>query len=722
MKAGPVTGQQTETFILGGGLDLVTPALAIPAGRCISVLNYEAEARGYRRMQGYERFDGKTAPSQSTYLWLNFTDGFYGASLGGAIEGATSGATSTLLTDAAASSGDFSAGTASGGLAILNAVGSFQDGEDILVSPSTLLVGGAALTVGGLTLVSAEQSYFAVVDGAVVENGALTDELNEASQQAAQEATRATIDAIPGSGPVRGIWGYAGAIWAFRDNAGATAGKMFKATAAGWVEQSFGHTLDFDGGTGAAPGLLEGQAINGQSSGATATIKRVIRQSGSWGTNAAGYLVLSGVTGTFTDNENIRVGSTVYALANGTQAAITLPAGGRYEAVNHNFYGTSNLRRMYFVNGQGYAHEWDGTVLAPIRRGMTAALDKPTHVGVLANHLFQAYPGGAILFSGIGEPLLSGTDVGAGELGFGVDVTGLLDSASTSLVVFGRNKAAYIEGTDADTFVLKVVSDEAGAIEGTVQMCQAPTYLDQIGIRKLETTQSYGNWQAGTLSRLIEPVFRNYRRLGVSAACSLRVKSKDQYRVLYSDGSGVLVYFGRKTPELMLFKYLVTPYCACSTEEGPEAAEEIYFGASDGYVYRVDSGQNYDGEAITAAIRLPFNSLKSPTYLKRYIKATLEVDASASTEIFQTAEFAYADSNVPASPEQAFVVRGGGGFWDEANWDQFYWSAPTQGLAEAYIAGIGQNVSIAILSEAAHEEPHTLTAMTLNYSVRRQIR
>ena len=263
---------------------------------------------------------------------------------------------------------------------------------------------------------------------------------------------------------------------------------------------------------------------------------------------------------------------------------------------------------------------------------------------------------------------------------------------------------------------------EAGAIEGTVQMCQAPTYLDQIGIRKLETTQSYGNWQAGTLSRLIEPVFRNYRRLGVGAACSLRVKSKDQYRVLYSDGSGVLVYFGRKTPELMLFKYLVTPFCACSTEEGPEAAEEIYIGASDGYVYRVDAGQNYDGEAITAAIRLPFNSLKSPTYLKRYIKATLEVDASASTEIFQTAEFAYADSNVPASPEQAFVVRGGGGFWDEANWDQFYWSAPTQGLAEAYIAGIGQNVSIAVLSETTHEDPHTLTAMTLNYSVRRQIR
>lgn len=722
MRGAPATNQQTETFILGGGLDLVTPALAMPAGRCISVLNYEAEARGYRRIQGYERFDGRPAPSDAAYLWLQFLSGFYGAEAGSTIIGATSGASGQILFDATADSGDFSASTAAGHLVLIDEGGTYQDGETLQITPSVILVGGEPITVNGEIITVAEPSDFAVMDGIQIENSATTDELAEEALIAAQEARRDAILTVPGSGPVRGVWGYAGAIWAFRDNAGATAAKMFKATSSGWVEQSFGHTLAFDAGTGSAPGLLEGQAINGQSSGATATIQRVVRQSGTWGTDAAGYLVLSGITGTFTDNENIRVGATVYALANGTQAAITLPAGGKYEAVNHNFYGASNLRRMYFVNGQGYAHEWDGTVLAPIRRGMSAALDKPTHIGVLANHLFFGYRGGSVQFSEIGEPLLSTTTGGAGELGFGTDITGLLDSASTALVVFGKAKAAYIEGTDAETFALKVVSDEAGAIEWTAQMCQAPTYLDQIGIRKLETTQSYGNWQAGTLSRLIEPVFKNKRRTGVAAAASLRVKSKDQYRVLYDDGTGVLVYFGRKTPEMMLFRYLDIPYCACSTEEGPEGAEELYFGGTDGMVYRIDEGTSFDGDAITATIRLPFNSLKSPTTIKRYHKATLEVDASAQTRLYQTAEFAYADSDVPPSAEQEFSVRGSGGFWDEANWDEFYWSSPAQGLAEAWIDGIGQNVSIAILSEATHEEPHVLTALTLNFSPRRQIR
>lgn len=725
MARPPISGQDTETFILGGGLDLSTPALALSAGKCISCSNYEAEVRGYRRLTGYERFDGRPKPSDAEYTWITFEDGSYpiadGPFIGDSIRGATSGVQGDLLLDVEIDSGSFLAGTAAGDFAVTSPATDFTDGETLEISPSPITVGGEIVTVGGDILFSTEWSTFAAVVTSVPE-GAPTDELGAEADEAAAETARALILAVPGSGPVRGVWGYAGAIWAFRDNAGATAGRMWKATAAGWVEQTFGHTLDFDGGTGAAPGLVAGQAINGQSSGATATIQRVVQQSGDWGTDAAGYLVLSGVTGTFQNNENIRVGSTVYALANGTQAAITLPAGGKYAFVNHNFYGTSNLRRMYFANGVGYAHEWDGTVLAPIRRGMSSALDKPTRIGVLANHLFQAYAGGAVLFSEIGEPLGSRTDSGAGEVGFGADVTDLLDSASTALLVFGTGKIGYITGTDADSFQLQIITDEAGAQAWTAQNAQYATYLDQIGIRRVQASDKFGNWMTGTLTPQIQPFFDSQRRRSVLPVCSMRVRSKDQYRLFYDDGTGVVVYLGRKYPEPMLFTLLVEPYCACSTDEGPAGVEELFIGGEDGFVYQVDSGPSFDGEEVVAALRLPFNSIKSPSVNKRYHKATLEVDASASTRIFLNAEFAYSDADVPPASEQEFSVRGGGGFWDEANWDEFFWSAPAQGLAEAHIDGIGQNVSIAVLSEATYEDPHTLTAMTLNFSYRRQIR
>ena len=57
----------------------------------------------------------------------------------------------------------------------------------------------------------------------------------------------ANMAAVPGSGPVRGVAIFADSVWAWRDNAGATALVMHKATAGGWVAQSLGVTLTAGG-------------------------------------------------------------------------------------------------------------------------------------------------------------------------------------------------------------------------------------------------------------------------------------------------------------------------------------------------------------------------------------------------------------------------------------------------------------------------------------------
>jgi len=73
--------------------------------------------------------------------------------------------------------------------------------------------------------------------------------------------------------------------------------------------------LAFDNGTN-APAV--GAAIDGANSGATGRVVSVQVNSGSWGTsNAAGYLYLSSVTGSFNDNENLQNSGIVFALANG---------------------------------------------------------------------------------------------------------------------------------------------------------------------------------------------------------------------------------------------------------------------------------------------------------------------------------------------------------------------------------------------------------------------
>ena len=49
-----------------GGLDLVTPPIAMPPGKAISAINYEPDVAGYTSFGGYERFDGQPRPSDAT--------------------------------------------------------------------------------------------------------------------------------------------------------------------------------------------------------------------------------------------------------------------------------------------------------------------------------------------------------------------------------------------------------------------------------------------------------------------------------------------------------------------------------------------------------------------------------------------------------------------------------------------------------------------------------
>jgi hypothetical protein len=691
--------QRQEVVQMQGGLDLVTPGAFMRPGALIACQNYESEVRGYRRVEGYERLDGRPSPSEASYWVLPFITGTTAISEGDTLTGATSGATGLVLQDAVADTGTWGGGDAAGDVILYNVSGTFQDGENLQVSAATV----------------------AVSDGVALEKGAETDALENTYLQAAIEKRRTAIAAMTGSGGTLGIATYKGDIYAWRNNAGGTAAVMYKATSAGWVAQSFGHTLDFTGGNVAA--LVEGETITGGTSGATATVERVVKQSGAWAGSAAGYLVLSGVTGTFSAAETVTGGtSTGTVAASGAQAAITLPAGGNYRTLSHNFYGTANLRRLYGVNGEGYAFEWDGSVMAPIRTGVSASIDKPKHIGVHNNHLMLAFDGGSLMHSGTGLPLSFDAADGAGETGFGEDITGLLSSTKTATIIAGRNKIGYLTGNDVNDFVLANLSEDSGAIEGTLQMIGKPHFLDDRGVRDMTAAQSFGDWEIGSITEPIEPLLASKKASGLTPVGSLRVRAKSQYRLYYSDGSGVSIYFGRQRPECMTFKLAFTPTCFASGETS--TGDEILLAGDDaGFVYELDAGTSADGASVEAYVRTSFLNQGAPFREKRYHRTLISVvGGNASMDMTLSCDVSYGDPDKPISAEADAELNFSGGFWDEANWNEFYWSSAIEGQAVLPIDNVGTNVSMALMSDATYEVPHTLSSVTVNFTPRRQIR
>ncbi|MEQ8394985.1 hypothetical protein [Thalassobaculum sp.] len=686
----------STSFALAGGLDLVSPAIRTPPGRMIAGVNYEPDVGGYARVYGNERTDGRPAPSAASYWTIDFDQGQTQIMAEDVVTGATSGATGIALYNVAAVTGSYGGSDATGTIVLTQVNGTFQDNENLQVSASTVVV----------------------ADGVATERGASNDTDDTTWLRAAVAYARTQIAAVPGSGPVRGVWLFNGDRYAFRDNVGATAGVMHKATTSGWVAQSFGRSVAFTSG-GTTP-IAEQDTITGATSAATATVERVIVSSGSWAAgDAVGRLILSGQTGTF-QSENLDVGASLnLATIGGDSAAITLPAGGRYDFANHNFYGDPARFRMYFANGVGTAHDWDGTVLVPIVTGETT--DTPSRVAAHKEHLWLVFPGGGLKNSSIGEPYDYIVATGSGTHYFGQEITDLLADVLGIMVVFGRSRVSVLSGNDINDFRLDPLADDAGAMAHTAQRIGRPLYIDDAGVRDMTATQRFGDFNMGSVSQAIHPYFKKKIDDGVFPVATLRCRNRGQYRVYYADGTGVTIYFGRQYPESGIFDLGISVACACSGEDA-NGVEVMLLGDEDGMVYQLDKGTSFDGEEVLAFCRLAFNNIGSPDANKRFHKAVVELDADAATVLALTAEYSYADPDQAPAQEQTFTVRGGGGFWDEMQWDQFIWSAPVKGEASARIDGQGRNISITVISASTYERAHTLHGVRLLDTKRKQSR
>jgi hypothetical protein len=685
-------------FPLTGGLDLVTPAISKPPGSAISGFNYLPQPEGYARVGGYERFDGRPLASAASYWVLDFDAGTAAIAEGATVTGATSGATGKALQAGVVSAGAYGTNNAAGYLVLTAVSGTFADNENLQVSAVTKCV----------------------ANGAAAERGASND-TDDATWLADAVATaRALIGAVPGSGAMRGVVQLGSTVYAFRDNAGGTAGAIYKSTSSGWALCSLGRRVEFT--SGGTTEILEGQTVAGATSAATAVVSRVVVTGGSWAAgDASGSLILSSQTGTFSaENLNISGGAGNVATVAGDSAPITRLPGGHCDFAVYNFAGAAGTRRVYGADGVNPGFEWDGTVYTPIYTGMTT--DTPVHVACHRNYLFFSFGQGSVQFSGVGDPYAWDVILGAGELAIGDEVTALLSGWQSVLVIAGRNRLSVLQGSvfsgaQADG-VLAPVSEEAGCARWSMQQLEQPVFLDDRGVRDMASTQNYGDFRTGTRSILVKPWIDAKKRAGVTVTASLRIRDRNQYWLFFSDGSGLAMDSASGKHFFMPLALGFTARCSLSAEDA-NGVERLYAAGDDGYVFRLNSGNTFDGAEVTALVRLAFGHQGSPSVVKRYQSATLEVTADPTATLYFTADFSYGSPDQPSSSEQSFSISGSGGFWNEDAWDQFYWSAQTEGQAQARTPGRGSNISFAIFAKAADEPTHVLHGMTLLYDPRK---
>jgi hypothetical protein len=675
----PTTRQ--DYYPLGGGLDLVTPAIAINPGKLIDSQNYEpAIAGGYRRIDGYERYDGQASPTGKSY-YLVYVTLSATVSVGNTITGATSGATGIVLANYTTY------------LVCANVTGTFAVAENITVSAAVKGV------ISSLT----------ITDGAALPSDNADYKLLAANYQ------RALINAIPGSGKIRGVWMFDDVWYAFRDNVGATAGIMYKSTSSGWVAVTFGSEVRF---TNAVGQISAGNTVVGGTSGATGVVTKALLMTGTWTVSGVGSLVITTLTGSFTSGEAIKVGGVTKATTSAASAAITRAVGGTMEFFNYNFVGTSNATKMYGCDGVNTAFEFDGTTYVPIRTGMTT--DTPSHIIGFKSSLFLSFAA-SVQYSGIGDPYAWTVVLGAGEFNVSKNVSGFLPqggtSAGSSLAIFTSERTFILYGSTSADFKLVSSIFDVGYSPFTAQQVSNSAYgLTNRGIQSLISTLQYGDFDYQSISHMIQPLITLKRGL---ECASNTLRTKNQYRVYFTDNSALVVGITGDMPSgITVIDYGMPVRCICTTTMS-DGSEVTMFGSDNGYVYQDNIGTSQDGNAIEAWVRLPFNNDKSPLIRKRFRKAIFEMSVEGYASVNISYDLGYGSQDIlPSAPAADTPFSGNGGYWEQFTWDSFTWDSAFISQPFIHIDGTEKNISLLFYSDRSQDLAHTVSGVTLLSTMR----
>ena len=262
------------------------------------------------------------------------------------------------------------------------------------------------------------------------------------------------------------------------------------------------------------------------------------------------------------------------------------------------------------------------------------------NVAVFKNHAFYS-KGSKIFFTAPNTVDDFATSNGAGTLNIGFDVTGMIGFRE-QLIIFTTDTIKKLVGSTSSDFRLEPITDRIGCInpDSIQEFGGDIAYLSPDGIRLLSATDRIGDLALDIAS---DPIYKDANEFisQTDVFCSVLVRGKSQYRlfayipsVQAASASGLIatkfIAQGGSGIAWSTTKGLKVNV-ADSTYSG--AQETIMFGNDDGFCYRMDSGNSFDGGAIESIYESPFMPITDPQIRKTMYKLTLYANPTGTMNV-----------------------------------------------------------------------------------------
>ena len=419
-------------------------------------------------------------------------------------------------------------------------------------------------------------------------------------------------------------------------------------------------------------------------------------------------------------------GTSIYSATPGGSSWTSRDSGrtsaGKYRFERFNFDGTD---KIIVVDGANAPTVFNSSLAATDVSDSSVAGSK--FVVSFKNHMFYAGKSTTkqeVVFSQPFDEDAFNSGSGAGSIKVDDEITGL-KVFRDDLFIFCETRIFKLSGSSSSNFAVSDVTRNIGCINGdTIQEFAGDLiFLGPDGLRTIAGTARIGDVELGTISANVQPIF-NDQIASASEFDSVVITDKTQYRIFFTKANTsesiskgiVCVMKGAKFEfsELQGIK-------PASTDSFVKDGDVIVLHGSyqNGFVYRQEQGNTFDGTIILGRYRSPDLTFNDPGIRKHMQRVIINYkpESTIDADLFLRYDYDDVDAARPAaypldSEDVAALYGGSASKYGVTVYD----NGASQPLVRQSVEGSGFAVALKV-EDGGETAPYSLKGFQLEYQL-----
>lgn len=382
-------------------------------------------------------------------------------------------------------------------------------------------------------------------------------------------------------------------------------------------------------------------------------------------------------------------------------------------------YRIGSTEKIVGVNGVSFPFIYDNTTFTKLTT--VADVEAAEYVAWFKNSLFFA-KGDAVYFSAPFTDNDFSAASGGGVINVGGNITGLVVFRE-QLIIFCEQAIKRLVGNSLADYQLQPITEKIGCVASdTIREIGGDVmFLGPDGLRLLSATDRIGDFGLASVSKEVQKELTDLISASTSFS-SLTIKAKSQYRILgyksnvsVDASKGIL---GTQLGDRIEWAELRSIKAYVADSDYYLKDELVVFANNDGYVYKMEEGNTFDGKNIRASFYTPYLPISDPRIRKTFYKLYTYLDPQGSVEVTLNMKLDFDDKG-SVQPEAITLSNATSNIGIYGNALATYGTA-TFGekllrVFESQTIGSGYSVSLQFESNS-DDPPYSFDAVTLEFA------